>query len=180
MATTRESVIDGLRWCAEILRIFTRRAAITAVFVAIFAAVVLYTTRERISDCSDVTAEQEEVLLGLRSVVAGRSFTAADDPGCVDGTYRAPLTGLPDTIEPATDLLLADGWQMETEFLPFFDQLWRRCFSLDRPGWERVQVNLDAIRAGDLIAASVIAPENGDACEAERREFSEIYPPADS
>ena len=180
MATTRESVVDGLRWCAKILRIFAKRAAITAVFVALFAAAVLYTTRERVSDCSDVTDEQEAALLELRGDAPGRSFTASDDPSCVDGIYRAPLAGFPATIEPASDQLLADGWEMETEFLPFFDQLWRRCFSFDRPGWERVQVNLDAIRAGDLIAASVVAPEDGDACEAEHREFSEIYPPADS
>ena len=180
MATTRESILDGLRWCAKLLRIFAKRAAITGVIVAALATVVVFTTRERVSDCSRVTPAQDAVLAELTVPGSDRSFRATAEPRCVEGVFQSPLSGVPMTLESATAQLRADGWALETEFLPFFDQLWRRCFSIDTPGWERIQINIDAVRAGDVVSAAVIAPEEGDACEAERREFSDFYPPGDS
>ncbi|MGI9609604.1 MAG: hypothetical protein ACR2NL_04845 [Acidimicrobiia bacterium] len=169
MATTRESIADLFRWCLEVLKTFTRRAIIFGVFAGLFAVAVIYTTRERVSECRDVTDGQRALLQSLGEPGPDRSFFAVGVAGCEQGLYSAPLEGVAETMEGATAQLIADGWSLEAEFVPFFDHLWRRCFSLGQPGWERVQITVDALRSGSVKTVQATALENVNACEREQR-----------
>lgn len=180
MATRRESIQLGLQWCVRMLRIAVRRAVIIGVLAGLFALAVIYTTRERVSDCSDVTPDQRAALAALIEPDASPTLGATASATCVDGEYSAPLTGYADTMEAATHQVEREGWVHDTNYIAFFDQLWRRCFRRTEPGMEQVQLTIDASRGGSVIAARVTAPENVQACELERRDESEIYPPRES
>ena len=178
MATTRESIADGFRWCLGLLAVFVRRAIIFGVFAGIFAAAVIFTTRDRVPDCGDLTDPQQTALESLRESRPDRSFVATGPAVCDRGVHAAPLDGLAATMESATRQLIEDGWELETEFVPFFENLWRRCFSRAEPGWEQVQIEVDALRSGIVRIVRATALENVDACDLERREGSPYYPPS--
>ncbi|MFK8026098.1 MAG: hypothetical protein AB8G26_19245 [Ilumatobacter sp.] len=177
MATTRESVHDGAAWFLRLLRVGVRRALVLTVIIAAFATLVVVTTRTRTSDCSDVTSEQRDAIASLAGDSATRSFRSADDARCSDGVFGAPIVGVADSMERATAQLADDGWEVETDYIAFALQLWRRCFSFDAPTWRGIQISVDADRGGAIETARAIAPENVEACELERREASRIYPP---
>lgn len=99
MATTRESIEDGVRWVLKVLRIGVRRAFTMAIFVALFAAAVVWTTRERVSDCSDVADSQRDVLASLLVEDPGRSFRAVSAAECVDGVFRSLIVGVDGEID---------------------------------------------------------------------------------
>lgn len=179
MATTQESIGDGVRWVLKLLRIGVWRALILGVFVAAFAAAVVLTSRDTVSDCGDVTDEQRELLAALAEPEPGRTFVATGRPRCVDGEFSAPLTGLPADMEEATRRLEGEGWILETTYIGYFRQQWRHCFQRDLAGWEAVQVTVDASRGGAVHTTVATAPENARACELERRDASRIYPPSD-
>lgn len=176
MATTAESIQDGLRWIAGLLRIGLRRALILGVFVGLFAAAVVITTRERISDCSNVTVSQRALLDVLREPSTERSFQTSDVPACTDGQFSAPIDGIDGDMEMVTRQLQADGWVLETNYLPFFDLLWRRCFSFPAAGWEQIEITVDASRAGAVRIVRATAPESVEACDLERRDRSRNFP----
>ena len=176
MATTAESIRDGLRWVGGLVKIGVKRALIIGILAALFAGAVVITTRERSSDCSGITDEQRSLLDSLREPDPSRSFLALREPACSDGVFAVRLDGLADEMEAATDQLADDGWGLETNFLPFFQELWRRCFASDDPAWAAIEISIDASRSGTVREARAIAPEGLDACEAERRDRSPFYP----
>lgn len=178
MATTRESIHDAVRWTQKILLIGLRRAAVIGVFVGLFVLLAVVTTRERSSDCGSVSSQQRAVLSTLRDSNAGRSFHTTEPARCRDGEYSAPIEGVADEMTRATEQLTSEGWQLETEYIAFHRQTWRRCFRTDDPGWSRVQITVDATRGGAVHTVRATAPEDTIACELERRETSEIYPPS--
>ena len=177
MATTRESFEDAVRWIAKVLRIGLRRALVIGVLAGLFAVLVVVTTRETVSDCGDITAAQKEALDALSAADGVGGLRTSESARCIDGEFAAPLDGIAATMEPATAQVVDAGWQLDTEYIAFHRQLWRRCFHVDRPGWEQVQILLDASRGGGVVSARVTAPEGFDACELERRDTSLIYPP---
>ena len=159
MATTRESIEDGFRWMLDLLKIGARRALILAFLVALFAIAVVVSTRETVSDCGDVTDDQRARLESLIEPESGRSFVASGPGQCVEGEFAAPVVGLAETMDEATEQLLNEGWVLETTYVPFFEQLWRHCFRRDLPGWERVQIFVDANRGGTVRTVTARAPE---------------------
>ena len=177
MATTRESIADGVRWLFDLLKVGVRRGLILGFFVALFAVAVIVTTRETVSDCSDVTDEQRTRLASLLDDEPGRTFVATEPARCIDGWFSSPVEGLAGTMEEATDQLLAEGWVLEATYIGFYRQLWRHCFRRDLAGWEDVQITVDATRDGTVHTVSATAPEGAEGCELERRETSVIYPP---
>ena len=177
MATTRESIEDGLRWMLNLLRIGVRRAVVLGVFVALFALAVVITTRERVSGCGDVTGEQKALLATLLEPDPGRTFVATEPARCLDGEYTTPIEGIDARMEEATEQLIGDGWVHQTDYIGYYRQLWRRCFRFGEPGWARIQITVDATRHGSVHTVRATAPEHVDACELERRETSDIYPP---
>ena len=178
MATTRESIADGVRWVAELLKVGVRRGLILGVFVTLFAIAVVVTTRETVSDCSEVTDEQQVRLASLLEPEAGRSFVATEPARCIDGWFSSPLDGVADTMDEATDQLLAEGWVLEATYIGFYRQLWRHCFRRDVADWDDIQLTVDATRGGAVHTVSATAPEGVEGCELERRETSVIYPPS--
>ncbi len=179
MATTRECFEDGVRWVIELVRVGARRAVVLGLLVALFAAAVVISTRETVSDCGDVTDDQRARLASLIEAEAGRSFVTVGPARCVDGEYAAQVVGLAETMDRATDQLIAQGWVLETTYIGYYRQSWRRCFRRDAENWERVQIIVDATRGGAVRAVTASAPEGVDACDLERRDASEIYPPSD-
>lgn len=177
MATTAESFRDTLRWTAGLLRTFVRRAVVFGAVAGLFALAVVLTTREKVSDCSGVTREQRALIDDLAEPSADRSFVASAPAECRDGLYLAPISGVATTMEAAGDQLVADGWSPTTNFVPYFDRLWRQCFRFAVGGWHRIEVIVEASRSGDDAVAFAVAPEGLDACERERRDESRIYPP---
>ena len=179
MATTRESFEDGLRWVGRLLAVGLRRGTVLAVIFGLFALAVVFTTRESVSDCGDVTDAQRAALTSLLEREPTRTFVASDPARCVDGVYAAPIQGLAGEIDAVTAELEQQGWVAETNFTPAFQRLWRRCFRRDLPGWQRVQLLVEASRGGVVQTVRATAPEQGDACDLERRDESTIYPPSD-
>ena len=168
MATRAESFRDGLAWVGRLLVVTARRAAVLGVLVALFALATWWTTRERVSDCSDVTAEQVELIRSLRAPLAGYSFVVAEPPACRDGEFTAPVDGVDDDMEAASQALLDDGLALDGEFVPFFALEWRRCFRFPDPGWERIELEIGGRRSGVVDRIEVRAPETGDACDRRR------------
>lgn len=179
MATTRESIDDGLRWVGRVLRIAVRRAIVLGILAGLFALAVFLTTRERVSDCSEVSERQRADVHELRTADADRSFTVTEAARCTDGLFTAPVAGLPTTMEAASAQLERDGWERDTDFVPYFDQLWRRCFRFDGDRYVGVQLLVDASRRGVVREVRAVAPERADACELEQRDVSRIFPPPD-
>lgn len=177
MATTQETIQDRLRWVGRMLRIAARRAVVIGVCVALFTLAVVVSTRERVSDCGDVTDTQRAGMAQLAEPSPDRSFRAVAEPACETGEFMARIERVAGDIEAATVQLVADGWQQETNFVSYLRNTWQRCFSFAGDGFEGVQVIVDAGRSGKVRATKVVAPENADACELERRETSRIYPP---
>lgn len=180
MATTRESFEDAVRWVLRLLRIGLRRALTIGALVAAFAVAVVLTTRETVSDCGDVTDRQRTLMAVLADTGETASFRATGPARCVEGEFTAPVEGLASTMETATSQLTADGWVLEADYIAFYQQLWRRCFRSTEPGWERIQITVDATRGGAVQGVRATAPENVDACDLERRETSTIFPPSDA
>lgn len=164
MATTAESFRDGLRWVGRFLRMAVRRAAIMAVLIALFVVAVWWTTRESVSDCGEITDEQRELMTSLGSTDEWR-FRVEGSASCVEGRYSAPVVGLSDDLETATAQLLADGLELDVEFIPFYQDRWRRCFRFPDPAFERIELNVWSNRAGEVDTTEVTAPEDGDACD---------------
>ena len=177
MATTQESIQDAVRWMGRLLVVGLRRGAVLALIFGVFAAAVVLTTRESVSDCGDVSEDQRAVLEALREAEPTRSFVATAPARCVDGEFMAPISGLSGTLDEVSVELEAQGWEAQADFVPAFQRLWRRCFRSQQPGWERVQVLVDATRGGLVRAVRATAPERGDACELEQRDASTIFPP---
>ncbi len=177
MATTRESIEDGFVWLAGLLRIALRRALVLAVFLGAFAAAVVITTRDTVSDCSEVTEAQRARLSSLARPEPGRSFVADGDAGCRDGEFAVAVVGLPATITAATERLLDEGWLHETTYMGYHRQLWRHCLRRDAAGWESIHLLVDASCDGAMRSVSAVAPEGAAACDPERRDVSTIYPP---
>ena len=178
MATTRESIQDAARWVLKVLRIGLRRAVIIGTLAGLFALLAFVTTRERVSDCGDVSSRQRAALSTLADSDTGRSFHTTEAARCRDGEYWAPIEGVADAMTRATEQLTSEGWELETEYIAFHRQTGRRCFRTDEPGWGQVQITVDATRGGAVHTVRATAPERADACELERREISEIYPPS--
>lgn len=165
MATTAESFQDALRWIGRFLRMAARRAAVMAVLIVLFALAVWWTTRERVSDCGDVTVEQRVLLDSLLVPDEARRFRVATSASCVDGRYSAPVLGLSGEMESASAQLVADGLELDVEFIPFYQDRWRRCFRFPDPAFERIELNVWSNRAGEVEITEVVAPEDGDACD---------------
>ena len=163
----------------QFFRIGLRRAVVIGLCAGCFALLVIVTTRETVSGCDDVTDAQRGVLATLRDPDAALPFRTTEDARCREGEFSAPIVGLADEMEAATHELEAAGWRLETDYIAFHLQIWRRCFGNPLAGWERVQVTVDATRGGNVRSVRAIAPENVDACELERRETSDIYPPSE-
>jgi len=179
MATTRESFEDGIRWVGRLFAVGLRRGLVLGLIFGLFALAVVLTTRESVSDCGDVTDAQRAALTSLLEPEPTRSFVASEPARCVDGEFAAPISGLTGELDAVTAELEQQGWVVETDFTPAFQRLWRRCFRRDLPGWQRVQLLVEASRGGVVQAVRATAPEEGDACDLERRDESTIYPPSD-
>lgn len=176
MATTRESIRDGLDWTLRLLGVGARRAVIIGICAGLFAVAVLWTTRERVSDCGDVTDQQREVLAALVDG-NGASIRVESSARCTEGEYAVPIVGLDGSMEMATASLIDDGFAQETEYIAYGRQVWRRCFSRAEDDWQNIQLIVDATRGGEVVGAKVVALEAGKACDPERRDVSTIYPP---
>lgn len=165
MATTAESIVDGLRWLGRTLVVWLRRGVILGAFIGLFVAVAWFTGRERFGDCGDVTAEQRAQLDALQEPAADRSFLAADAGRCVRGNHVVPLTGIDGDLETVVDRLGGEGWRVEATLLPYYYNLLVRCLATDDPGWESIEVSVAASRAGRVARAEARAAPSGTACE---------------
>jgi hypothetical protein len=164
MATTAESVHDGLLWIARLLLVGLKRAAIIGVFVGLFALAVWATTKPSYSDCDDVTPQQRAQLESLREPSPPRNFLTSSEPRCRRGVFAASVSGLGADMETVTAALTAQEWIAQDDFLPYFHNSWVRCFRFSRPDWERIELNVVANRAGEVRTVEASAPENRAAC----------------
>jgi hypothetical protein len=165
VATTAESIEDAIAWMARFARMAARRALMGAALIVLFVAAVLWTTRDVVSDCSDVTVAQKERVTLLRDGSASDGFGPTSDGACLAGEFIAPLDGIEGDIESMTNSLEERGFVQVAEFIPLFDNSWWRCFRHDGQEWRDLDVRIRADRLGVVSNVEILAPEKGRPCE---------------
>ena len=165
MATTKESIEDGLLWIRKLLVSSAKKAVVILTFVGIFALVLWFTGRESFSDCLAVTAEQRTQLSTLTEPDEQRTWTATGTPQCTRGVFAQPVTGIKGDLDEIADELLGQGWIDSAVILPPFYDLRATCFRSTEPGWESIELTVAARRSGEIARSEVVAPEGREACE---------------
>jgi len=157
MATTGESIRDGLVWTRNLLVVWLRWGLVLGLAFGLFGLAVWLTRGEDFGNCGDVPAEQRAALESLT--------LPTDPPACSRGVYAARVAGIDGRLNEALARLGASGWRQDAQFLPLFYDLDVRCLRSDRSEWSGLELNLVAGRDGRIVRSEARAAGTEQPCD---------------
>ena len=156
MATTGESIRDGLGWVRNLLVTWLRWGLVLGLAFGLFGLAVWLTRGEDFGNCRDVPAEQRAAL---------ESFALpTDPPACTRGVYAARVVGIDGPLNDALARLGTSGWTQDAQFLPLFYNLDVRCLRSGLPEWSGLGLNLVAGRDGRILRVEARAAGTEQSC----------------
>ncbi len=164
MATTAESIRDGLIWLRDLAIVWLRWGLVFGFFVGLFAFAVWATRGVDYGDCSLVAPEDQAKVDNGQALGIDGLF-GVQEGDCVRGVYVARVTGLEGDLEEVVAELNTYGWSAEGTLLPYYYNLEVRCLRHSEPGLEHIELSVFASRAGEISMAEIRATEGDLACE---------------
>jgi hypothetical protein len=162
VATTRESVHDGIVWLRDLVLVWLRWGVVLGLVFGLFGLALWLTRGEDFGDCGDVPSEQRAALESLGAAADGVAFAAP--PRCRRGVFAAEVVVDDDRSSVMVDALGEAGWTARARFLPLSYDLDVRCLRTSRAEWSDLELNVVAGRDGRILRVEARAPGTETPC----------------
>ncbi len=165
MATTAESIRDGLFWLGKLGRVFLKRGLIVGGVIGLFAVAIWATGGDGFDDCDADTAGQRAIVDSFREPSGDRNFRVDSDVVCWDGAMVAEAVGPAGDIDDVIEQLRSEGWEAAANLWPPEHDLRVVCFRSEDERLRETELNVASSRSGIVGGAELRITPGHRACE---------------